>query len=82
MYFWYGQHRFGVMMRTSLECAASQQHNGTSPVFIHRIVLKMELFFSSLSNMMLMYQVSNTGWKDEKQLHLENYMYTTFEDQA
>ena len=47
------------MMRTSLECAASQQHNGTSPVFIHRVVLEMELFFSissSLSNMMLMYQ--------------------------
>ena len=31
------------MILTSLECATSQQHNGTSPVLIRRLVLVMEL---------------------------------------
>ena len=35
----------GATMWTSLECAASQQHYGTSPVFIRRIVFEIELFF-------------------------------------
>ena len=35
---------FGATMWTSLECAASQQHNRTSPVFII-IVFEIELSF-------------------------------------
>ena len=72
------QHRFGATIWTSLECAASQQHNGTSPVFIRRIVLEMELFFvfpSSIAWYIIMFdRLEENG---EEQLHLENN--TTYE---
>ena len=38
-------------MQYSVECAGPQKHNGASPVFIHCMVLEIQLFFLILSIM-------------------------------
>ena len=39
------QHLSRGMMQDSVDCAGPQQHSGESPVFIHCMVLKIELSF-------------------------------------
>ena len=59
------------MVQTLQENAAFQQHNGTSLVFIHCVVLETELFFSFSSSRlnMLMYWIERRKTAPSQELY-------------